>query len=71
MMKENYKVVITDSVGNLGIKKRVHSNAQIAKFTIDPLMTLKDGRTSLMIKNIPNKYTQKLLKETLDITHAG
>lgn len=24
-----------------------------------------------MIKNIPNKYTQAMLKDTLDLTHRG
>ena len=30
---------------------------------------LKDGRTTLMIKNIPNKYTQPLLLERIDKNH--
>jgi len=30
-----------------------------------------DCRTTLMIKNIPNKYTQKMLLSTVDETHKG
>lgn len=30
-----------------------------------------DSRTTIMIKNIPNKYTQKMLLERLDQKHAG
>ena len=30
-----------------------------------------DRRTTLMIKNIPNKYTQKMLLSTVDETHKG
>jgi hypothetical protein len=31
----------------------------------------KDGRTTLMIKNIPNKYTQKMLLATIDESFRG
>ncbi|CAG8521801.1 12654_t:CDS:10, partial [Ambispora gerdemannii] len=31
----------------------------------------EDGRTTFMIRNIPNKYTQRMLLETLDATHKG
>lgn len=30
-----------------------------------------DQRTTVMIKNIPNKYTQKMLLERIDVKHAG
>ena len=31
----------------------------------------EDGRTSLMIKNIPNKYSQQMLRETIELSHKG
>lgn len=31
----------------------------------------QDSRTSLMIRNIPNKYTQEMLLNTIDKTHQG
>ena len=30
------------------------------------LQIMMDGRTTIMIKNIPNKYTSKLLKEKIN-----
>ncbi|KAI7884688.1 hypothetical protein K492DRAFT_204584 [Lichtheimia hyalospora FSU 10163] len=30
-----------------------------------------DTRTTFMIRNIPNKYTQQMLKESIDATHHG
>ena len=33
--------------------------------------TITDPRTTLMIKNIPNKYTQKMLLEEIDRNHFG
>ncbi|KAM3136726.1 hypothetical protein pb186bvf_011171 [Paramecium bursaria] len=38
-------------------------------FQIQIGQTIKDGRTTLMIKNIPNKYTQSMLLEKIDIKH--
>ena len=32
---------------------------------------LEDGRTTLMIKNIPNKYDQNLMLETLKINYKN
>jgi hypothetical protein len=40
-------------------------------FKLDPERIFTDGRTSLMIKNIPNKYSQVLLKETIEKTLEG
>ncbi|ORY95772.1 RNA recognition motif 2-domain-containing protein [Syncephalastrum racemosum] len=33
-------------------------------------ITGRDKRTTFMIKNIPNKYTYTMLKESIDATHA-
>jgi hypothetical protein len=30
-----------------------------------------DGRTTVMIKNIPNKYSLAGLADEIDLTHAG
>ncbi len=49
-----------------GIKSRNYTAQQIQQFQVVPSKILGDTRTSLMIRNIPNKYTQVLLKETLD-----
>ena len=46
---------------------------QKRSFTLDLVAIApgSDSRTTVMIKNIPNKYTQKMLLERLDEGHAG
>ena len=43
------------------------------RFTIhiDEHGGISDSRTTLMIRNIPNKYSQKMLLEEIDTNHAG
>ncbi|XP_071733151.1 protein MEI2-like 2 isoform X2 [Rutidosis leptorrhynchoides] len=38
---------------------------------LDKIMSGEDTRTTLMIKNIPNKYTSKMLLAAIDETHKG
>uniref|UniRef100_A0A0A9CKB3 Mei2-like C-terminal RNA recognition motif domain-containing protein n=1 Tax=Arundo donax TaxID=35708 RepID=A0A0A9CKB3_ARUDO len=38
---------------------------------LERIVTGKDTRTTLMIKNIPNKYTSEMLLEVIDETHDG
>lgn len=40
-------------------------------FTVDPKKIEMDPRTTLMIKNIPNKYDLNLLLETIERNHKG
>jgi hypothetical protein len=42
----------------------------IFNINITSIIELNDMRTTLMIRNIPNKYTQEILVELLDIDHA-
>lgn len=54
-------------------KNRVNSVEEKKKFYLD-IAKVKDGsdkRTTLMIKNIPNKYTQRMLLQTIDIQFKG
>ena len=37
---------------------------------LESILNGEDGRTTIMIKNIPNKYTQKMLLEKIDKLHA-
>lgn len=37
---------------------------------LSKVLSGEDGRTTIMIKNIPNKYTQKMLLEKIDKLHA-
>ncbi|KAG2218291.1 hypothetical protein INT45_000973 [Circinella minor] len=40
-------------------------------FDIHRVRNGTDIRTTFMIRNIPNKYTQEMLKECIDATHSG
>eukprot|EP01080_Neovahlkampfia_damariscottae_P006922 gene6922-11085_t len=54
-------------------RNRINSVEEKKKFSLD-LDRVKYGddvRTTLMIKNIPNKYTQKMLLQTIDIKFKG
>ncbi|TNV78634.1 hypothetical protein FGO68_gene384 [Halteria grandinella] len=64
-----YNLLLPPSVTSLGIKSRPPTSQEAALFRISPERILSDKRTSLMIKNIPNKYTQRTLKETLEESH--
>ena len=35
------------------------------------VMQGREARTTLMIRNIPNKYTQKMLLHEIDVHHIG
>jgi len=46
-------------------------NKKQFELDIDLIMHGEDSRTTLMIKNIPNKYTSKMLLATIDEHHRG
>ncbi|CAG8536674.1 6570_t:CDS:10 [Ambispora gerdemannii] len=50
---------------------KVRQNNSINNNSIIASGNREDGRTTFMIRNIPNKYTQRMLLETLDATHKG
>ncbi|ESW11316.1 hypothetical protein PHAVU_008G019500 [Phaseolus vulgaris] len=54
----------TESVSNLADKKQY-------ELDIDRIKRGEDIRTTLMIKNIPNKYTSKMLLAAIDERHRG
>ncbi len=39
------------------------------RLNINDILNLKDQRTTIMIKNIPNKYTQKMLLQKINENH--
>ncbi|XP_071735827.1 protein MEI2-like 2 [Rutidosis leptorrhynchoides] len=54
--------------------RRVDLNADNKKqfqLDLDRISTGEDTRTTLMIKNIPNKYTSKMLLAAIDENHSG
>lgn len=50
------------------IENRLNSNSI---FRIDPERVLHDGRTTCMIKNIPNKFNSSMLVDFINQTHFG
>ncbi|CAD8145097.1 unnamed protein product [Paramecium octaurelia] len=50
-------------------KRRYEPQAQITQYQIKLDQIPGDQRTTLMIRNIPNKYTQPMLLENFDINH--
>ncbi|XP_041014345.1 protein MEI2-like 4 isoform X1 [Juglans microcarpa x Juglans regia] len=46
-------------------------NKKQFELDIDRIMRGEDNRTTLMIKNIPNKYTSKMLMAAIDERHPG
>jgi hypothetical protein len=47
----------------------VREEGDKVQYLFDPAES--NGRTTLMIKNIPNKYSQKMLLAVLDRAYAG
>ncbi|KAK9748240.1 hypothetical protein RND81_02G045200 [Saponaria officinalis] len=48
-----------------------HADRKHYELNVDRIMRGDDSRTTLMIKNIPNKYTSKMLLATIDEHHRG
>uniref|UniRef100_A0A5B7BLW2 RRM domain-containing protein n=1 Tax=Davidia involucrata TaxID=16924 RepID=A0A5B7BLW2_DAVIN len=55
---------------NEGISNQADDKKQF-ELDIDRIMRGEDNRTTLMIKNIPNKYTSKMLLAAIDEHHRG
>ena len=51
--------------------KSAHKNSNKFVLNLDTILSGEDCRTTIMIKNIPNKYTQKMLLEKIDRLHAN
>ncbi|KQJ94515.1 protein MEI2-like 5 isoform X1 [Brachypodium distachyon] len=56
------------AVGNLGGQEDSRMQYQL---DLEKIISGKDTRTTLMIKNIPNKYTSNMLLAVIDETHEG
>ena len=51
--------------------KSAAKNSNKFVLNLDSILSGEDCRTTIMIKNIPNKYTQKMLLEKIDRLHAN
>ena len=59
-----------DALGRV-ITKENDKQKQKYLLNIHNILNGKDKRTSLMIRNIPNKYNQNMLVQELDERHKG
>jgi len=50
-------------------KSRTEETKMDFTISLRKILSKEDTRTTLMIKNIPNKYTQKMILEKIDINH--
>ena len=68
-----WKIAIKNLERYNGIKKRNTTEEEKEKYKVDIISNQKgrDTRTTIMIKNIPNKYTQKMLLETIGKHNKG
>ncbi|XP_050231301.1 protein MEI2-like 5 isoform X2 [Mercurialis annua] len=68
---------IMDGFTDRGRSRRVENNGNQVEskkqfqLNLDKIMNGEDTRTTLMIKNIPNKYTSKMLLAAIDENHKG
>ncbi|KAG2684855.1 hypothetical protein I3760_10G095100 [Carya illinoinensis] len=63
-----------DSLAERGRSRRVENQVDSKKqfqLDLDKIKSGEDARTTLMIKNIPNKYTSKMLLAAIDENHRG
>ncbi|KAL2476593.1 Protein MEI2-like 5 [Abeliophyllum distichum] len=63
-------------IGDRGRSRRADSgshmdNKKQYQLDLEKIINGEDTRTTLMIKNIPNKYTSKMLLAAIDETHKG
>ncbi|KAK8968230.1 Protein MEI2-like 2 [Platanthera guangdongensis] len=63
-MNERARSRRADNYGTLDSKKQY-------QLDLEKITSGEDTRTTLMIKNIPNKYTSKMLLATIDENHKG
>ncbi|KAI3457068.1 hypothetical protein Pfo_013731 [Paulownia fortunei] len=67
---------INDGIIDRGRSRRADSGSQMDnkkqyQLDLEKITNGEDIRTTLMIKNIPNKYTSKMLLAAIDETHKG
>ncbi|KAE8720034.1 Protein MEI2-like 5 [Hibiscus syriacus] len=66
-----------DGLAEFGRRRRVENNRNQLdnkmqfQLDLDKIISGEDTRTTLMIKNIPNKYTSKMLLAAIDESHQG
>ncbi|KAL0311453.1 UNVERIFIED_CONTAM: protein MEI2-like 2, partial [Sesamum angustifolium] len=72
----SFGATINDGIIDGGRSRRLESGSQMDnkkqyQLDLEKIVNGEDSRTTLMIKNIPNKYTSKMLLAAIDETHKG
>ncbi|KAL0301375.1 UNVERIFIED_CONTAM: protein MEI2-like 2 [Sesamum radiatum] len=72
----SFGATINDGIIDGGRSRRLESGSQMDNkkqyhLDLEKIVNGDDSRTTLMIKNIPNKYTSKMLLAAIDETHKG
>ena len=67
----NYKELKKNKIKNNAKKKKLHLDSSKNLIHLDNVIKLKDKRTTLIIRNIPNKYTINLLLEEINVHFLG
>ena len=55
----------------MGKDKGLSGEKERFRLNLNEIVNGEDTRTTLMIKNIPNKYTQKMLIQKFNQSHKG
>ena len=63
--RDTYQVLYSSQIARGGIKKRETTEEELEYFRVKKAKIHLDGRTTLMIKNIPNKMDKEMLKSSL------
>ena len=67
----NYKQLKKNKIKSNAKKKKLHLDSSKNLIHLDNVIKLKDKRTTLIIRNIPNKYTINLLLEEINVHFLG
>ncbi|CAL5067463.1 unnamed protein product [Urochloa decumbens] len=80
MFRRSHMALIPSSFDSAGERMRSRrnesnvnqsDNKRLFELDIERIIRGEDSRTTLMIKNIPNKYTSKMLLAAIDESHRG
>jgi hypothetical protein len=69
MFQEDFQLRMSSGYETREHYRRAEDSESKYKICLTDILNGKDTRTTLMIKNIPNKYTQPMLLQKIDTSH--